>query len=220
MNISNTIATRISNWNRNRKWSLFMDIFKPAPETKVLDAGYIDIESKASDNYIEKHYPYPQNLTALGIEEPVHFHANYPDIKTVRYGGRIFPFMDKEFDICYSSAVIEHVGNRESQLEFLKEIRRVSKKAFITTPNRNFPVEVHTRIPLLHFLPKKIFDAFLKMIGKEWATGDYMNLLTYKEIESLLIDAGIEDYKIVKNRFLFFVMDYAIIINSKFKNQN
>ena len=207
------IAKKVSHYNRERKWKLFLDTFNMGENTKILDIGFSDNEYKDSDNWIEKHYPHLENLTALGVDEPVLFRTRYPKVKVVRYAGREFPFFDKEFDICWTNAVIEHVGTRADQLLYLKEIKRTGKAAFITTPNKLFPIEVHTRVPFLHWLPKNLFDRFLKMIGKDWAAGDYMNLLTLKDLKALLQEAEIEDYKIYKNKILGLTMDFVIIIN-------
>jgi len=94
----------------------------------------------------------------------------------------------------------------------LKEINRVAKTAFVTTPNRNFPIETHTGVPLLHHLPKDKFDFVLKKIGKGWATGNHLNLLDFGDLKKLLKMAGINDYRIVKNRIFCFVVDFVIII--------
>ncbi len=127
------------------------------------------------------------------------------------YEGDTFPFKDKEFDICWCNAVLEHVGKRSRQKKFLKEVRRVAKSSFVTTPNKYFPIELHTRIPLLHYLPKGIFDAILNKVGKKWATGNYMHLLGLKDIKKLLGECNIEDYTIKKNRIFGFVVDFVII---------
>lgn len=181
---------------------------------RVLDVGYSDREISETDNFIEKYYPYQQMLTALGTESPVNFKRQYPAVKSVQYNGGTFPFADASFDVCWSNAVIEHVGGRKEQLLFLKEICRVARRAFITTPNRLFPVEVHTRTPLLHFLPQPLFERYLRLVGKEWATGSYMNLLSLSEMRGLLTEAGISEYTIVKNRLLGFVLDFIVIIRS------
>ena len=47
---------------------------------------------------------------------------------------------DGTFDVVFSNAVIEHVGGEEEQLRFVAEALRVGRRAFITTPNRLFPV--------------------------------------------------------------------------------
>ncbi|MEX0749719.1 MAG: class I SAM-dependent methyltransferase, partial [Dehalococcoidia bacterium] len=154
-----SFAYRISGFNRRRKWEIFLRDFAPQPADRVLDVGFSDNEYSATDNFLEKHYPYRAQITALGIDAPSLFPARYPDVKVVQYEGREFPLADNAFDVAWSNAVIEHVGQhegrREAQILFLREIARVSTSAFVTTPNKWFPIEVHTRTPLLHWLPKR-----------------------------------------------------------------
>jgi len=209
-----TLAYQISTYNRNRKWNTFINEFEINPDVTVLDVGFAEKEYNKTDNYIEKKYPYPYKLTALGVDIPFQFKKRYPCVNVVIYNGKKFPFRDKKFDIVWSNAVIEHVGSYDKQLFFIKEIKRVSRYAYITTPNKKFPIEVHTRTPFLHYLPKYIFDKYLFLIGKKWATGEYMNLLSLNDINILLSKARINKYKIIKNRFLGFVMDYSIIIKN------
>ena len=205
------LARRISAGNRGKKWRLFMEIVGPSPRTRVLDVGYSDREYAETDNYLEKHYPYPGSVTALGVEDPSSFQARYPDVHVVQYAGGVFPFADKVFDVAWSNAVIEHVGGWDDQVSFLKEMHRVASLVILTTPNRFFPVEVHTRIPLLHYLPKRLFDAFLRWVGKGWAAGGYMNLLSLGQVKRLLRAADIRTYRIVRNRLLWFTMDFVVI---------
>lgn len=209
--ITMSLANRISAKNRSRKYQFFIDTYSPNKGQKILDVGFSDIEYSVSDNYLEKHYPHQGDITALGIDTPTQFPTRYPQVKVVQYEGRVFPFADQTFDIGWSNAVIEHVGGWQEQVLFLKEVKRTCKHGFITTPNRWFPIEVHTRIPLLHFLPKRYFDALLKNTSKAWATGSYMHLLSYKDIKKLLAEAGIEKYTIKRNRFFGFTMDFVIV---------
>jgi SAM-dependent methyltransferase len=196
-----SLAHRISSRNRDRKWQLFLDEFKPHAALRVLDVGFTAREFSSVDNYIEKHYPFPEQLTALSLESPVEFAKRYPKVRTVQFGGGRFPFADQEFDVCWSNAVVEHVGGRAQQLAFIKEIRRVAKRAFFTTPNRHFPIEVHTRTPFLHWLP-----------GRGWAAGDYMDLLTVRDMRKLLAEAAIDEYKIVRNKLFGFTMDFVVVL--------
>ena len=72
----------------------------------------------------------------------------------MRADGRDLPFADGEFDLGFSNAVVEHVaGGREGQRRFVHELCRVSGSVFVTTPNRWFPLEVHTLLPFVHWLP-------------------------------------------------------------------
>lgn len=205
------LAIKISSYNRNRKYAYFEKNVKPTPTSKLLDVGFSNTISDIG-NYVEKNYPYPDNITALGIDGKDVFEKQYPNINPVLYDGNIFPFQDNSFDIGWSSAVIEHVGDREKQLFFIKELLRTCKTIFFTTPNIWFPVEVHTRIFFLHWLPRRLFEKYLRLVGKSWATGDYMHLLSKKEIISLCNEAGATKITIHGNRILGFVLDYSIII--------
>lgn len=207
-----SLAYKISSWNRKRKWRLFWDFIQPTKEMLVLDVGFNDEEYSATDNYLEKNYPYPEKITALGLKKGEKFQARYPLVKTVVYSGGNFPFANNSFAVVWSNAVLEHVGSFNKQLQFLKELNRVANRGFITTPNKNFPVEIHTRVPLLHLLlPKNWFAKFLRLIGKEWATGDYMHLLSLSDLQKLLAEAGIKNYQIIKNKILFFTVDFVVV---------
>ena len=210
-----SLAYKISGFNRRRKYQIFLKFLAPRRETTILDVGFTEKEYSASDNFLEKNYPYPDKITALGLEKPRQFSKRYPQIKAVVYDGRHFPFRDQHFDVVWSNAVLEHVGSRAAQVAFLKEIKRVGRRAFITTPNKNFPIEVHTRSLFLHWLPKRIFDRYLKLIGKGWATENYMHLLTQNGLKSILKEAEINDYQIIKNRLGGLVLDFAVIIKSR-----
>lgn len=208
------IANLISGRNRKAKYKLFFQEIDPQEENLILDVGFNNIEYSPIDNFLEKNYPFSENIVALGVEESSEFQARYPKVKVVLYDGNHFPFDNQSFDIGWSNAVIEHVGDKEKQILFLKELKRTCKKVYFTTPNRYFPFEVHTRYPLIHWLPKKIFDRILQFTPKKWASGDYMYLLSRKRLERILHEAGITQYKIHKNRFLGFTMDFSIIFRS------
>jgi len=212
-NLLSSFAIKVSLANRRRKWDLFMAEIAPNPEMLVLDVGFTDKHSLPTANIIEKNYPYPERLTALGLDmpSPREFQRRYPHVTTVSYDGSRFPFADKQFDVCWSNAVLEHVGNSRRQVAFLSEIKRVSRRAFVTTPNRHFPVEVHSRTPLLHFLPKNLFDRYLELAGKAWASGDYMYLLSESDLRTHLAQAGFGDYRLVRNRLCGFTMDFVVL---------
>ena len=205
------IALTFSDRNRQRKYQLFMDRFRPSPDTRILDVGASEDEYQENANIIEKRYPHPEKITALGIDEFKEFPKRYPKVKAVRYTGGRFPFGDKEFDILWSNAVLEHVGGEENMVFFLKEAKRVAKAAFVTTPNRYFPFEVHTKLFLIHWLPKAAFDRVLKALSMGWAAGDYMHLMTERDLKRILARCGIERYEIVKNRIWTFTVDFVII---------
>jgi len=211
MNFVHRFAYSVSNWNRGRKWELFQGRFSPDESLSILDVGFQDAQHQSADNYLEEHYEWPAKITALGIEEPVAFSQRYPEVKVVTYDGRNFPFEDGSFDIVWSNAVVEHVGDREAQVHFLRETRRVGKRVFLTTPNRWFPVEVHTRIPLLHWLPKRWFDWILYRADMKSFAGDYMRLLGLRELTQLLAEAGFTESIVVKNKLGGPTLDFVVM---------
>lgn len=206
------LAYAISAKSREKKYTQFLTSLQPTKDTSILDVGVNTQEYSATDNFLEKQYPHPENITVVAMGDLESFSRRYPHIRSVQADGRVLPFEDDSFDIAYSNAVIEHVGNNTEQLRFLCELLRVSRAGFLTTPNRLFPIEVHTRLPLLHlFLSRRRFDAFLTRIGKDWAAGDYMHLLSEKELRTLLQKAGITEYTLIKNRFFGFPMTFTIV---------
>jgi hypothetical protein len=151
------VASRVSMRSRERKLQLFLDLLQPGPETTVVDVGVTDAPFGAgsTDNFFEALYPWPGQITGVGHTELERFSGAFPQVHAVRADGRDLPFGDAEFDVGFSNAVVEHVaGGREGQRQFVHELCRVARRVFVTTPNRRFPIEVHTLLPFVHWLPK------------------------------------------------------------------
>jgi SAM-dependent methyltransferase len=169
------LVDSISLRSRRRKFALFMETMAPTAETTVLDVGADDsgfgehYEGCGTLNFFEELYPWPDRITALGEHEGTHFRARYPRARYVQGDALNLPFGDAEFDIVFSNAVIEHVGGREQQRRFVEEALRVARRAFVTTPNRWFPVEVHTLLPLVHWLPDPLAHRAYDLARKPWA---------------------------------------------------
>jgi hypothetical protein len=208
-----SIANRVSHYNRERKWRTFLECFAPDEETTILDVGFTNTESSPHANYLERRYPYPERLTALGVEGSDAFSKSYPAVRAVNYDGGIFPFGDAEFDISWSNATLEHVGGRSNQLLFLKELIRVSRRGFVTTPNRYFPIEVHSRLPLVHYLPKSYYDRILVAVGKGYIGGDNLHLLSRRQFHNLLVEAGAKNINLIQNRLGGFTLDFVAIFD-------
>jgi methyltransferase family protein len=103
--------------------------------------------------------------------------------------GRRLPFRDGAFDLVFSNAVIEHVGDFESQRRFAEECRRVGLGYYVQTPNRRFPVEVHLMRPFIHWMPRPVQERLLPR-RKSWFLSE-IRLLNRGEMERLFEDAEI-----------------------------
>ena len=157
------LADRIGYIARLRMYRLFLECMRPDPASRILDIGVTDDVDSRSANLLERLYPHRERIVCAGITDGRAIRRRYPGVGFVEIGaGRPLPFADGAFDIVYSNAVLEHVGSRERQAGFVREACRVGKRVFLAVPNRLFPVEVHTGIPLLHFLPQRWFRAALR----------------------------------------------------------
>ena len=124
-------------------------------------------------------------------------------------------------DLVVSSATIEHVGNYKKQIKMIKNIILLTKKIFfITTPNRFFPIDFHTKIPLLHLLPKKLHRLLLNFFFlKEYAKEENLNLISQKEINFFLkkINSKEFDIKILNIKLLGLISNLIIFGKKKYK---
>jgi len=167
-------------------FDLLMALANPSADTTVLDVG-VTSDCREDSNFFEKLYPHQDKITAVGMEDAAFLQEEYPGLKYVRSDGLSLPFPDKSFDLGVSFAVIEHVGSRTQQQAFVRELCRVGKTCCLTTPNRWYPVEFHTAVPLIHWFPPSWFRALLKLLGKNFfAKEENLNLLSEKEVLKML----------------------------------
>jgi SAM-dependent methyltransferase len=183
------LAARASLRNRRRKLALFMEAMRPGPETRVVDVGVGDTPFgtepgvAATHNFFEALYPWPAQITAVSDVPLPNFALAFPSISTVVANGLELPFADDEFDVAFSNAVVEHVGGRDDQRRFVAELCRVAPRVFVSTPNRWFPVETHTLVPFVHWLPRRHADRAMHALRREnW---DQIELLSSHELLTL-----------------------------------
>lgn len=173
------LASKVSLRARDQMFGSFMQAMTPKPHDRVLDVGVTPDRSLPESNFFERLYPYKDRLVASSLEDAGFLEQQYPGLRFVRTGRRGLPFADRSFDIVFCSAVLEHVGDRQAQQSFVAELLRVSRRFFLTTPNRWFPVEFHTLLPLIHWLPQQTHQILLRRLGMAfWASTDNLNLLT------------------------------------------
>jgi len=193
----------------------FLAVFPPSPRLKVLDLGVNGSLVDRDAHIFEASWPYPENLTACGLEDPDTFQRAWPEVRYVRgERGAHLPFADGEFDVVYSNAVVEHVGNRAAQRAFLEEVLRVGKAAFLTTPNRWYPLELHTTLPLLHWLPARVYRPLYRGLGFDFfSREENLNLLDESAVRDL-VPPGVR-YRIETHRFLGLPSNVLLIVEDK-----
>ena len=95
-------------------------------------------------------------------------------------------------------------------------IVNLSKKYFIIiTPNRFHPFEFHTKIPFIHWLPKKLYRGILNLIGFSFfAQEKNLNLLSEYDFRLIMKKLDQIDYNI-KNIKFFLIKSNLILIGKK-----
>ena len=179
------IPERVSLRVRKRQLKTLMDLARPTPATSVLDVG-VSLDQRLDSNFFEKLDPYPEKVVALGMEDASFLCRERPGVKFVRADGRALPFADKRFDLVTCFATLEHAGNRTQQHTLVQELCRVGKSVCITTPNRWYPLEFHSLLPLVHWLPPRAFRKVLRVLGQEFFSREAnLNLLSEADVEAM-----------------------------------
>jgi len=138
--------------------------------------------------FFETMYPHREKLFAIGrASENAGWYADmFPRLTYVEADLRVIPRPEGFFEVGFCNAVVEHAGSRAEQRALIHEICRGCDRVFVTTPNRLFPVEVHTALPFLHWLPRPWFGAILRTLGlTHLSTEADLNLLTAREFLAL-----------------------------------
>lgn len=196
---ADSIPARLAVRQRRRMFEQFARSFGTDPGQTILDVGVTNNETYELDNFLEVLYPHKAAITAVGLEDGAHLEAKYPGLRFVRVEAGPLPFADGTFDVVHASAVIEHVGGAATQVAFLRELWRVARRGlFVTTPNRWFPIEFHTMMPLVHWLPPPLFRRLLVRLGRGFfAQEANLNLMSRGTLAAAAREAGIGDFSIV-----------------------
>ena len=170
---------RISAKAREANYRLFQNVMRPGAETTILDVGVSD-EITVESNMLEQRHPHRERIVCASLGDGAGIVAAYPGIHHSRIeAAKPLPFRDGEFDIAYSNAVLEHVGCADKQRAFIHELCRVSRRVFLAVPNRLFPVEHHTALPLVHWLPVRLFRGLMaRTRWQHWSREENLNHVT------------------------------------------
>ena len=201
--------------NRKKIHKIFLDKIQPTKKDKILDIGATPTLDKY-ENFFVNQYPWKNNITCLSNVNCNILKSKFPEINVLIGDGKKTNLSKNSFDIVYSSAVIEHVGNFTNQVKFIKECIRLSKKKiFISTPNRYFPLDFHTKLPMIHMLPKNIHRKILKLLGDDFFQYEKnLNLLSKNDLIKICQILNVKKYTLVSNKILCLKSNLLLIIEN------
>lgn len=173
---------------RLRRYERFLALCNVKPDERILDVG-------AGTGGALERFNQTNPIVALDLTPPPE--GTWLDGENVTIvtadASRGLPFADREFPVVFCSSMIQYVpGSRRRAVA--AELRRVSDRYFVQTPNRRFPVDPHYQVPFIQFLPRRARRWLTNRLTLGWRSkGDdaAFEMLTRKELVSLFPDGEI-----------------------------
>jgi hypothetical protein len=180
---------------RRRRFAMFLELLRGVPRpARILDVGGTQLfwDNMAFDD------PSVEVVLLNRLSPPV----NRTGYRSVAGDARALDdFKDGEFQVVFSNSVIEHLGDLASQRAMAAEVSRVGQRYWVQTPNRYFPIEAHSLVPLYQFLPRSSQASLARRFQPGWYRGippeeaqreaGMVRLLTARELKSMFSGATI-----------------------------
>ena len=208
------IIQKITIKARNQFFKYFTYHTNYSDDKSVIDIGTTPSLDDEQNIFLEK-TKNNQNITCLSNQDCKILYKKYKNIKKIFVGeGRNTMLDDNSFNIVHTNATIEHVGSYENQISFIKEIIRISSEyVFVQTPNRFYPLDFHTVLPFIHFLPKNMHRKILKFLKLDfYSKEENLNLLSKKDLLNICKILNLKKFKILEHKLFFFTSNLILII--------
>ncbi len=200
--------------SRNKFFAYFLDNTGYTDEKSVIDVGTtpsLDDE----ENIFLINTKNNQNITCLSNQDCKILFQKFNNIKDFLIeDGKNTNLKDNSFDIVHTNATIEHIGSYDNQISFVKEMIRISRKyIFIQTPNRFYPIDFHTILPIIHWFPKNIHRKLLKFFNLNfYSYEENLNLLSKKDLKNICKLLKLKNFKIIEHKLFFLTSNLILII--------
>jgi hypothetical protein len=210
----NNFLLKLLSYNRKKIFKIFLKETNYSNKNSLIDVGTTPSTNK-EHNIILQQTTNNKNITCLSNLNCTILKKKFPNIKKyIISDGKKTNLKKNSWDIVHSSATIEHVGKLKNQILFVKECLRLGKKyIFITTPNRYYPIDFHTKIPIIHWLPKQIHRKILRILGLGfYSLEKNLNLLDKISLIKICQKLNIKKFKIIEFKFLLFTSNLILVI--------
>lgn len=217
MNPVTKIVKYFSKRAREKRAVIFRKTFPIGNDTRILDLGSengSNIHDYLLGTKVSSKNVYIADIELEAINEGSKLFGFNPVL--INESGAL-PYPDGFFDIVFCSSVIEHVTvpkedvwklysgydfKKESfkkQKELAEEIQRLGKQYFVQTPYKHFPIESHSWLPFISWLPRWLLIAVLRFTNVFWVkkTNPDWYLLNKQEMSKMFDNANIIEEKVL-----------------------
>lgn len=182
-------SDRVRRWRENR-YQRFLDLCRVSPGERILDVG-------AGAGAALERFNTTNEIVAVDLSPIESEWLEQSNVTVAVADATKLPYEDREFPLAFSSSVIEHIP-KELQESFASEIRRVSQRYYVQTPNRWFPIEPHYQFPFFQFFPERLqrwLNARFTLGWREKGSWEEANLLSAGDLRRLFPDGEIHREK-------------------------
>lgn len=212
-NFHSSLIDKILYQKREEILKILDDFFKEKNFEDILDVGTTeDTESLASNFIVKnlKNFKFYKSISDQKINSDF-FKKKLQKSITEKFS--YDELNEYKSDVVISNATIEHVGSFENQVKMCENIINLTKKYFIIiTPNRYHPIDFHSKLPFIHWLPKKIHRFFLSFFGLKYLSKEEnLNLLSQRDFELIMSRLSQNEFIIKNIKFMFFKSNLILI---------
>ncbi len=162
---------------RRRRYASFTTLTGADEQTTILDLGCGALGLRA----------FAPGFDVTGLDQVAR--PGYPGPFVQADATKPLPFEDGQFDLVYSSSVVEHIRPADREA-FASELRRVGRGWYVQTPAWEFPIEPHALLPFAHWLPPRARRPYWRFgVAGEW---DQIELLRKAEMTALFCEPHAE----------------------------